>query len=394
MPITWKRRVVFAFVPLLGMLALGELLARGWLYTVAGPEHYPKFAVPSEFPQAAKYRPHHYLCYVPQPNYHRGMMSHNSLGYRGKEINQPKPPGTLRIVTLGGSTTYGEFIDRDEATYPARVEHYLRERTGRGDIEVINAGCPGYNSWESLGNLQHRVLDLEPDLVIVYHGVNDVHCRLVRPDAYAADNSGRRQHWTPPIETRLCRYSCLARVVGHFVGLWRLPGVDSYVRAPTCDPGLSGPSERIGGDPMRALDRNPPIHFDRNLRSMIGVARAHGIEIVLATWASCPAKGDYIATPHYRRGVVEANEVIRLVAGERNAPLLELASAMPVDPAFWRDGRHVNAAGADRQGQLVADFLVERGLVPMPGPSSATVGERRPDGGRSKAIRRSEPPHP
>ena len=140
------------------------------------------------------------------------------MGYRGGEISLPKPEGCFRIVVLGGSTTYGEFINDDRQTFPARLEERLRD-IGYPRVEVINAGVPGYNSWESLSDLQFHALDFEPDLVIPYYGINDVHCRLVVPQSYRSDNSGRRVLWTEPLRATLCRHSVLFRIVGYHLGI-------------------------------------------------------------------------------------------------------------------------------------------------------------------------------
>lgn len=343
-------------------LVTTELVARGWLYYLAPPRFYPLVALPEEFPTAAKYAPHHYLAYTLQPGYCRGGTHHNSLGFRGEEIAMPKPTGRFRIAVLGGSTTYGEFIDDDAATFPAQLEQFLREQGH--NAEVINAGCPGYNSWESLGNLAFRVLDLEPDLVILYDGVNDVHARLVLPAAYRGDNSGRRRVWSPPIEVRIARYSVCARMVGWLIGLWRLPGVDSYTQADTADPGMHGPSQAIGGEPLGVLAQNSPAFYRRNLFSMIGMARAHGAKVTVATWAHSPLVKDYVATPHYQRGVAELNQVVREVALAQQVPCLDFAARMTADLSYWRDGRHVNAKGARLQAEIFGDFLIREKLVP------------------------------
>ena len=58
----------------------------------------------------------------------------------------------------------------------------------RDEVEVLNAGVPGYNSWESAIDFQTRVLDAEPDLVVVFFGVNDVHARLVDSGAQGGRN--------------------------------------------------------------------------------------------------------------------------------------------------------------------------------------------------------------
>jgi lysophospholipase L1-like esterase len=358
-----RKKLFFAIVPLTILVLVGEAASRTWLYWFAGSEEYGKYALAEEFPTAIKYAPHHYLCYRLQPNYRRGATVHNSLGFRGDEIAIPKPAGVFRIAILGGSTTYTEFVPNNAATFPAQLQRILREDYGHDQVEVINAGCPGHNSWESLVNLEFRVLDLEPDLVIPYEGVNDVHARLVLPGAYRGDNSGRRQCWQAPWDVRLLRYSCLARIVGHQLGLWNHPGVDCYVQADTSDPGTHGYSRRIGGEPLEVLNQNPPVYFRRNLRNIIAVARANGANVLLATWAHSNECGDYAATPHYEEGFAENNDVVRQMAREQGAPLFDFATLMPKTRSYWRDGRHVNEAGARLQAAMFAKYLHENHLI-------------------------------
>lgn len=371
-PIRRSRLIVFSFFPLLMLVGLAEINARLWLYEFASADAYRKYAVPGEFPTAAKYAPHHYLCYTLQPGYRDGKTSHNSLGFRGKEIAVPKPAGQFRIAVLGGSTTYGEFINDDADTFPAQLEAILHDEFGYNHIEVINAGVPGYTSWESVGNIAFRLLDHRPDLIIPYEGVNDVHARLVHPRAYRADNSGRRTLWSEPIEVRICKHSVLLRIIGYHAGLWRLPGVDSFVQSPTSDPGMHGRSTAIGGEPMDVLNQNPPIFITRNLQSIVGIARAHGASVLLATWAHSPHKGDYAATPHYQRGFVEQNQAVTALANSLAVPCFEFASIMPTTPELWRDGRHVNALGARLQAQLFAQYLIENNLLPAPSATFPT----------------------
>ena len=103
----------------------------------------------------------------------------------------------------------------NSATYPRQLEASLRKRFPLLGLDVINAGVSGYSSMESLINLQFRVLALEPDLIIIYHAINDVGTRLVDPELYRSDNSGRRKAWTEPVTPFLARHSYLARIVSH-----------------------------------------------------------------------------------------------------------------------------------------------------------------------------------
>ena len=119
----------------------------------------------------------------------------NSRGYRGPEIALPKPRDVYRIVALGGSTTFGLFLDSWQLTYPHQLEQHLRSGYDYSQVEVINAGAPQYSTWESAVNMLLRVPDLEPDMVIIYHGINDVGVRLTDPEYFDGLYSARG-YWT------------------------------------------------------------------------------------------------------------------------------------------------------------------------------------------------------
>ena len=88
------------------------------------------------------YSPHVYLGYYPTPSYRKGEDRHNSLGYRGEEIDIPKLNGEFRIVCMGGSTTYTSFVDDYRMSYPYLLEKHLKSK-GYKNVDVINAGAGG-----------------------------------------------------------------------------------------------------------------------------------------------------------------------------------------------------------------------------------------------------------
>ncbi len=350
-------------------LILAEIGVRTWLRCVTTPAENGEYYLFSEL-EASDLRisPHPYLSYYLTPGFRSGLTSHNSLGYRGAEFSVEKPEGVFRIVVLGGSTTYTQKVEDDARTFPAQLERVLVDR-GYLSIEVINAGVPGYSSWESLINLAFRVLDVSPDLAIVYHGTNDVHARFVEPSYYRGDNIGRRSHWTPPSEP-WWEHSALLRAIARRTGLKGGPGLGSLTDGPA--------SWYYGEDPVQVLRQNKPIYFQRNLENMIAIARAHDVRIMLATWAFSPCFSDYASTPHYQLGFRETNDVIRSVAASRNTPIYDFASEMPTDTVYWVDGRHLNAKGAFLKAELFASFLERRGLLPRVQAGSEKDAGRSP----------------
>jgi lysophospholipase L1-like esterase len=111
----------------------------------------------------------------------------NALGYRGEEIQVPKPDGVFRIVTLGDSTTYGTSVKANE-TYPYFLQQILRDEYGLTNVEVVNGGILGYTTYQIVSTMALRVPELEPDLVILFESINDLMPRGVNPGCYRGAN--------------------------------------------------------------------------------------------------------------------------------------------------------------------------------------------------------------
>jgi hypothetical protein len=271
------------------------------------------------------------------------------LGYRGDDFPVEKPAGLFRIVVLGGSTVYTEKVKDNARTFTTQLEMILHDEYHYTDVQVINAGVPGYSSWESLINLEFRVLDLEPDLIIIYQNTNDVHARLAEPTAYRGDNTGAIRQWRGPT-VAWWEYSTLLRILSRKLEYTDQVQLNDFVDALT-------QLEYTQGDAVAALHENPPIYFRRNLINMIAVAQANNVKVMLATWAHSPYFDDYAATDLYQQAYQEQNDLILQLAQERQVPVFDFAAVMPQDREYWADGRHVNEAGARYKAHLFAEFL-------------------------------------
>jgi lysophospholipase L1-like esterase len=95
----------------------------------------------------------------------------NNLGFRGPDFAPQKPPGALRVVAMGGSSTFG-FYDRDPFTYPMLLAAALERALGR-PVEVLNAGIPHANTDNILAMLEGEITGYQPDVVTIYSGYND-----------------------------------------------------------------------------------------------------------------------------------------------------------------------------------------------------------------------------
>lgn len=162
------RKLMLAFLPLLLLLGLGELLAhlipgdlksRRFFYVAGGHEEYfgtRKVSIP--------YRvlpPYHW---VPAPN----TPITNNKGFRGRDWRDEKPAGVIRIASLGDSCTLG-----GQESYSERLDRLLEEALGTRRYEVLNGGVGSSSTHQMLQIFEQHLLPMKPDQVVLFLGWND-----------------------------------------------------------------------------------------------------------------------------------------------------------------------------------------------------------------------------
>jgi lysophospholipase L1-like esterase len=101
----------------------------------------------------------------------------NVWGYRGPSVGR-KRSGDVRIVALGGSTTFGYGLPWNEA-WPFYLEAQLNEGPANARYQVVNLGAPGQGAYGFSFDLADYAY-LGYDVAIFYEGYND----LGRPMAF------------------------------------------------------------------------------------------------------------------------------------------------------------------------------------------------------------------
>lgn len=96
----------------------------------------------------------------------------NAYGYRGVDFDVPKKAGVIRIFAVGDSFTVGVGCS-DTQTIPFRLEQKLKEEGF--PVEVVNAGVGHAGTIQSYLNLRDIHLKYEPDLVILFFDLTDLH---------------------------------------------------------------------------------------------------------------------------------------------------------------------------------------------------------------------------
>jgi len=89
----------------------------------------------------------------------------NSLGFPGPQYPADKPPGTLRIMTVGDAFTSAEGVDTN-LSWPRALERDLNGTTA-GSVQVLNFAITGHGPNQEAAVLARYAPQFHPDVIIV-----------------------------------------------------------------------------------------------------------------------------------------------------------------------------------------------------------------------------------
>ena len=99
-------------------------------------------------------------------------MARSTLRHLGNRSEEAPVDGGRRVLCVGDSHTYGTSVP-PEGSYPAQLQAYLNRVDPEGRYTVINRGAPGMNSAQAAHLLPWLLHRYDPDVVVVWAGIND-----------------------------------------------------------------------------------------------------------------------------------------------------------------------------------------------------------------------------
>jgi hypothetical protein len=291
----------------------------------------------------------------------------NAVGTRGGAASAVKQPGTLRVVTVGASETFGLY-ESPGHEYPRQLEDSLRRWAVSGrcvasadDIEVLNAAIFGMSLPTTDADLRMRIRRLGPDIVTIYsvpaQYLTSEPPRAARPDSTGADTIlSPSLAFSPRAEERLRLQ--LKQIAPHWLLTWvrRRAIRDALADSSTGAPFTEVPSDRL------AL-------YSRDLRHVVSTVRAIGAEPILITHANWSMAGpaDTTTLTAWRRfyprstGPVllafdtAGDAAIRRVAADSGVALVDLAALVRAHRGpLFADYAHFTDAGAALAADTIA----------------------------------------
>jgi hypothetical protein len=160
------RKLLFLLYLSVTTFTLLEICVRVWGYSehhLCDPIYMP-FSGAQEIP------------YIHKPNLSnaraRGLAIINTdgMGLRSKTSGEgcgPHLDHEYRIAVVGDSVTFGEGVAHTEDTFPQVLEEALNREQRGVRVRVFNFGTSAYSVSVMTATLQHRMLEVEPDLVLM-----------------------------------------------------------------------------------------------------------------------------------------------------------------------------------------------------------------------------------
>lgn len=260
----------------------------------------------------------------------------NHEGFRGPESF----PSAHTVVCLGDSTTFGWMVS-EEDTFAGRLRGLLSSRRPDDRWQVLNAGVPGYSSFQ-VRLLAERLLPRwRPEVVVICVGNNDGW------PALQSDRTLGSAGWlTDAAEALVAR--------SHFLN-WARGQYRRRRAAPFVPAALVGAGPRVNKE-----------EFAENLRAVIRLARSHGARVVLLS----PPVNLYF--PPLMETAVPGSEqrwdwfldcVARVQSGDPGLLSTEIDQALAANPddvyALWLKGYLLSQMGLANDGRIFLEKALE-----------------------------------
>lgn len=260
-----------------------------------------------------------------------GLVGDEFLSHSDKQIN---------VVAIGGSTSFGND------NYLARIADRFRNTHTDLDFKVnfASAGTPGFSTLQSLVNFQTRVVPLNPDVVIIYHGVNDLtplkipdlkHQNMIEYNIRTNNLFGTSPNFRDTLLDK-----------SHFYTL-------IYNRLLVINRNLIEKTYNID-------DIDKMNSFESNMSAIIGISRANDAATILATFAHNEPKererttnwGFVFPEEATAYGIAKHNDSVRRLAEKHDLPIAEV-STLTGEKDLFRDFVHMTSEGTERMADIL-----------------------------------------
>lgn len=215
----------------------------------------------------------------------------------------------FKIVFLGGSTTECLYMEETER-FPYLVGRKL-ESLMAVKVHTYNGGVSANETLHSINILINKVLPMQPDVVVLMEGINDLMILRAQGSYWYQDSLKSHVQTSKNVLTR-----------------YEFP---PHASAVPLD--VAGLQEK----------------YRKNIKLFIAVCRTFGIQPVLMTQAHRASK----EILQY-----QFNEVLRNIGKDEGVLVIDLEKAIPKTPEYLYDAYHYTALGSEYAAHQIAQSMI------------------------------------
>lgn len=283
------------------------------------------------------------------------------IQFRSGPAKEKKPEGTFRILALGGSNTWGNWIDDPNLVWPQRLEADLGQRFPKQKFQVLNGGVKGYNLFQLLLLYELYLSRYDVDMIIAYININDNAAGKYKGmftyrELFALRTNGQWGvalsragipekpgwgRWVVATQKQLQRFSLYNALTKTVLGL--------------------RPDDEKIPDSKLLKSVNPIGDYQANLMALINLAKEKNIHLVLADeFTFYPDNSDDEENP-YQKTMARIAEKTATPLFPAHKILAE--SYTRSELVFPWDTVHLNEFGHRELARKMADFLIKNKLI-------------------------------
>ncbi len=277
-----------------------------------------------------------------------GLQPFNNFGFADIDFEYNKPQSVIRIACIGESTTADG--------YPIYLEQTLNK--SRSELKTCyQTMCfaqPMWTTQHTLVSFVTSIVDFNPDYLIIHHGWNEAKVRNTEKGKFRNDYSHHFKSFEKPEprDAKLIRMSVAYRLLKFSIDKtpqWMNMGnaIEKQTRTST----------------YSFSDSTELYPFKRNIETIILLAQARGIKVVLTT---LPHSTDSAIEFFYSApNIVQCNAITRQIAKEHLSDVLfvDLDSAITGKyNNLFTDLGHVEVEGLMLKANLIAPVIIQNAI--------------------------------
>lgn len=299
----------------------------------------PYILAPGQFSEEK--RPTNYI--LQKKTYYFPKLKTNNLGFtngiNGSRSVSKRGKNKFTIGCIGNSTTHNYILDGKKIlSYPIILEQFLKKKFKKKNIEVNNFGVGLYNSTEILIRFIIQILDLKPNLIVIYIGHNDYEAYLA--NNFKGDYSHYRQnlfkyYWRINLYNFISNFKLklLNLIFQNLLNININSSLDHFITKKNIN--------------FKNNFKNKTFAFERNIQTIISLCKSQKIDLMLSTYCyflhpKIKNKLNYIKI---KKIVEYENKIIKKLAKKNNIKLIDNAKLIKKNDLNFLDSQHFTPEG-------------------------------------------------